>query len=213
VERKNEILNEINIPVYFVALGFTSEVEDEEALSKMRLLAKASKGKVFDVRNSEELETVYSDIVEEYKKSDCCTIYFPVESCDEEGESRTIRLLFANGDSEVISEYVSFDCIDCDELTETSIIPVPNDFESFFTVVPNPNNGSFEISFNIEKSSEVQIDIFDSNGKFVTKLENSIITSGKYNNRFESVGLDNGVYFVKVQIDNKSFTNKFIVIK
>ena len=207
------ILNEINIPVYFVALGFTSEKEDVEALSKMELLAKASKGKVFDVRNADELKTVYNDIITEYKKSECCTIYFPIDPCEEAGESRTLRLLFAKQNSEIISEYVTFDCIDCDKLTETSVIPNTSDFENTVSIIPNPNNGSFAISFDNFKSSSVKIDIFDSNGKFILNLENRYISNGIYNERFEDINLNSGVYFIKVSIDDKSFSNKFIVKK
>lgn len=207
------ILNSINIPVYFVALGFTQTVEDIDALAKMQLLATASKGKVFDVRNAEALNTVYDDIVKEYKKSSCCTIYFPIEPCNEAGETRTIRLLFATNASEVISEYVTFDCVDCNDITKSEIIPNLNLMEGPIKITPNPNKGSFNISFNLLSSSLVKIGIYDISGKFLLNIKDNYISKGNYNETFKNINLNNGTYFVKVQIGDNVITNKFMVVK
>ncbi len=91
------------------------------------------------------------------------------------------------------------------------INPLNTDLE--FSVSPNPLSGSATISYELKKKQEVKIQIFDLLGKEIGTLfngvqlpgnQNVIIDNGAYN-------LKNGIYFVKMIVEDKSFTQKIII--
>ena len=74
------------------------------------------------------------------------------------------------------------------------------------SIFPNPNNGVFSLQFPIsEKATEIKI--FNSTGELIYhKFEG---------NKIHNVDLSfatNGIYFVKISIENQSVFNKRIVI-
>ncbi len=80
---------------------------------------------------------------------------------------------------------------------------------------PNPFNPSTNIRFDISKTSEVKLSIYDITGREVSVLVNEKLLSGSYEFTFNSTGLSSGVYIYKLSIPGvqKAFFNKMILIK
>lgn len=82
-----------------------------------------------------------------------------------------------------------------------------------FSVYPNPtyNNGAFNISYTLEKQSEVLIEIYDVTGKYIQTLAKENQPAGSYNVKNNLV-LTKGTYFVKFTTDGPA-TFKTITVR
>ncbi|MEZ5148959.1 MAG: T9SS type A sorting domain-containing protein [Bacteroidales bacterium] len=78
------------------------------------------------------------------------------------------------------------------------------------TFNPNPNNGKFTLAFTTPDQSNTSIDIYDMNGKNVY-TENIKNFNGRYEKEIDISNEKNGVYFLKIQQDNKISTRKIIL--
>lgn len=81
---------------------------------------------------------------------------------------------------------------------------------------PNPFNPETKISFNISKSSNISLQVFDVTGKAVADLiDNKFYTSGNYSVSFNAgqYNLTSGVYFYKLSSNSVSELKKMILVK
>ncbi|MFK7809033.1 MAG: DUF1501 domain-containing protein [Saprospiraceae bacterium] len=67
---------------------------------------------------------------------------------------------------------------------------------------PNPFANQFTISFALNETKDVQIDLFDVVGKRVKPIANKTLTNGQHDVPVEAHGLAAGVYFVRIQAGN-----------
>ena len=81
---------------------------------------------------------------------------------------------------------------------------------SNINVYPNPVSTIGNISLNLKKSSNIQIEIYNMSGQ---KVYNNIHSgyAGENTVQFSVAGLNSGVYFVKIDNDNNSEVKKIIV--
>jgi hypothetical protein len=78
---------------------------------------------------------------------------------------------------------------------------------------PNPFNPVTNISFDISKSGNVKLIIYDISGKEIAVLLNDILTPGSYKINWDASGLSSGVYFYKLQSGDFSEIKKMTLIK
>ncbi|MCP4442892.1 MAG: T9SS type A sorting domain-containing protein [Aureispira sp.] len=92
--------------------------------------------------------------------------------------------------------------------------PVENlpDNISYLDVYPNPNNGQFNIHYELEKPAKTTILISNIVGKTV-KLISNLETSvpGEYNQQIDLTGLPTGTYFYTLVADNKKARGKILI--
>jgi 5-hydroxyisourate hydrolase-like protein (transthyretin family) len=75
---------------------------------------------------------------------------------------------------------------------------------------PNPTTNSFKIEFELEKQSEVSIELYSIDGKKIRQIENKTIDSGKYSNIINMENLSAGSYMLTFKIDNSKFSKVII---
>ncbi len=78
---------------------------------------------------------------------------------------------------------------------------------------PNPFNPSTNIEFNLQKSSLVKLEIFNSLGQKVVTLLNEFTTAGQHKISFNASGLPSGVYFYKLVLPDQSVSRSMILLK
>jgi hypothetical protein len=88
-------------------------------------------------------------------------------------------------------------------------IEEPEGVEIGLQVLPNPTEGIFEISAQLPQASKVKIEIFDMLGKLVIQPKDEIIV-GEFNRSYNLNHLGNGVYLVKVNVDDKGFIRRLV---
>jgi hypothetical protein len=79
---------------------------------------------------------------------------------------------------------------------------------------PNPTYGPFTISYTLNASADIKIDVFDIYGKLVKQvIEDPGLTSGIYTVSENIADLDNGTYFCRMQCGTVQLTQKIILQK
>ncbi|QIH40003.1 T9SS type A sorting domain-containing protein [Flavobacterium sp. Sr18] len=85
-----------------------------------------------------------------------------------------------------------------------------NDFEfENFVLYPNPNNGSFKISFKPETNDEIKITIYDVSGKNI--YNKTFQNSGMFDQESQIKTASSGVYFVNIQNGENKMVKRILV--
>lgn len=103
---------------------------------------------------------------------------------------------------------------DCENLhTSTSLSPkVSEDF--FLNIHPNPFQNQVSIELTLQKSQFINLDIYDASGRLIQQFEqNSLLATGSYHHTFIAKKLKAGMYFVRLQTDDKVHLRKLILIE
>ena len=80
-------------------------------------------------------------------------------------------------------------------------------------IYPNPSSTNSNLVIGIDKDSKIKIDLYSSNGLHKLEFLNSDLIKGFYELNLDVSDIENGVYFIHILIDNKSFTRKLIIEK
>ncbi len=78
---------------------------------------------------------------------------------------------------------------------------------------PNPFNPSTNITVQIPNGSDVELNVFNSNGELIRELYKGFLSKGKYNFRFNAENIASGIYLYKLKTDNFQSIKKMIFIK
>jgi hypothetical protein len=83
---------------------------------------------------------------------------------------------------------------------------------------PNPFNPSTNIRFELPETAQVNISVFDMQGRIVAQVFNGSKTSGAHDLSFDAAKLASGIYFYRIQAttaSGKAFaqTRKMVLLK
>jgi hypothetical protein len=102
----------------------------------------------------------------------------------------------------------------CDPLSVMSPSPkiIPNEI-TLYPCYPNPFNSSMVIRFFLPFTTRANLTIYDVTGRHVKVLIDEIINAGEHSVTFDGSGLSSGVYFVRLQSENHTQTEKMVLLK
>ncbi len=80
-------------------------------------------------------------------------------------------------------------------------------------VSSNPMRGSGYVMFELPKRAKVRLDLIDVQGRVVRVLANSEFDRGVHRVRLDGTGLPQGVYFVRMRVENKEQVAKFLMVR
>ncbi len=89
---------------------------------------------------------------------------------------------------------------------------VPSSF-SLSQNYPNPFNPSTTIGYELSAKSYVTIKVYDVLGRVVKTLVDEVKKPGRYEVRFDGIGLSSGIYFYRLVSNNYTETKKMVLIK
>ena len=78
---------------------------------------------------------------------------------------------------------------------------------------PNPFNPTTTISYQIKQYSNIDINIYDINGRLVENLFNGFKSAGSYSFDWDANNVPSGVYFLNMNANSFSSTQKLMLIK
>ena len=81
------------------------------------------------------------------------------------------------------------------------------------SAAPNPFNPATTLSFTLEKSSHVTLDLFDIQGRYVQSLASEVMSAGKHSMNVDGSTLSSGIYFAKLQAGTQSRVAKLVLMK
>ncbi len=75
---------------------------------------------------------------------------------------------------------------------------------------PNPFNAETVLNYNLAKSAQVTLKIYNMNGQEITTLVDEVQDAGMHQTTWQAKGLSSGIYFCKLQADDFSQVKKVI---
>ncbi len=91
-----------------------------------------------------------------------------------------------------------------DDATSVSELPT----EASISVYPNPFSNYTNIVLNTSVISNVKVNMYNILGELVYQSDEGIMASGEHRIRISSNDLKNGIYFVRLQINDKVYTER-----
>lgn len=88
----------------------------------------------------------------------------------------------------------------------------PSDFQ-LFQNHPNPFNPSTSISFRLQRTSSIQLEVFDILGRKVSTLFEGMKPTGNHTIAFNASSLNSGVYYYSLTFDGRTLSKKMLLIK
>lgn len=95
-------------------------------------------------------------------------------------------------------------------LIKDVVIDIP--VKMFLDFYPNPFNNNSVIKFNISNITNVNIKLYDLTGRWVETLTDKYYNSGYYDIRYNSK-LSSGIYFCKMETNERVLIKKIVIIK
>jgi len=89
--------------------------------------------------------------------------------------------------------------------------PTPQDFS--FSAFPNPFNSSVTIAFDLPRSGDVELNIFDLNGRLVETLRDGFTSAGAHTVNWSPASAASGVYFARLGAEDFQTTRKLLYLK
>ena len=82
--------------------------------------------------------------------------------------------------------------------------------DNTINIFPNPNNGTFQITFAVSTSQNIKVEIFNNIGQIVyTDKKNNYY--GQFNETIDLRAFSSGVYLIGTKIGEKTFSNKVTI--
>jgi hypothetical protein len=101
-----------------------------------------------------------------------------------------------------------------DDINISGVVGVAENMNSFaLSVYPNPTNQSSTVSYHLKEKGTVKLEVVDILGKKVAELVNSNQVEGNYSfdvSKAEN-NLNNGIYFIRLSVNNSVVTTKLVV--
>ena len=79
--------------------------------------------------------------------------------------------------------------------------------------IPNPFSSEFALRFNLPEASVILVNIYDSKGRLMKKVQNSLMSKGPQQIKVDGKNWSNGIYYCEVIIDNNRMMRKMILQK
>ncbi|NQS98600.1 MAG: T9SS type A sorting domain-containing protein [candidate division Zixibacteria bacterium] len=87
------------------------------------------------------------------------------------------------------------------------------DYFGLYAAYPNPFNPTTILSFNLPRSMDVSLVVYDVLGREVDRLYEGWCSAGNYEVTFDASGLPSGIYFVDFDAGDLSQTQKLLLLK
>jgi len=206
-------LQKINIPIYIIALGLSTDSCDIISREIMGQIATMTRGKAFDVNNSKQLDSVYLKLSQAINEEDCCAIYFKVDSCTP-GSKHFVRLIYAPKDTVRVSKVISFYCDSCSIIT--SVKPIDDDpvnkANTIMSVNPNPFDQLSKVNFVLNSSGNIVLTITNLFGEKVMSADLGYFNTGNYEYLINGSNIQSGNYIATIFHDGYPVSRKIIII-
>lgn len=129
---------------------------------------------------------------------------------DQEGEFEAELTFTSNDDEPPVVRLIGVG----DDLSSSPTDPerIPTEF-SLGSVYPNPFNGTTVIPFEIARTAEVNLTVFDLSGRRVATLVSGRLDAGRHEAVFEAGDLSAGVYLYNLNTGTFTMTRKVVMVK
>ncbi|HQO09216.1 MAG TPA: T9SS type A sorting domain-containing protein [Clostridiales bacterium] len=78
---------------------------------------------------------------------------------------------------------------------------------------PNPFNPVTQIKFDLAKTTDVQLSVYNVSGQIVAELADGIMNAGSHSVEFDGSKLNSGVYYYTLEANGQKLTSKMVLTK
>ena len=89
---------------------------------------------------------------------------------------------------------------------------IPKDYY-LSAAYPNPFNPETMVKMYIPKESNINLDVYDVNGRHVETLLNGHYEAGEYDISWKASEFPSGIYFITLLMENEVHTTKVVLMK
>jgi hypothetical protein len=111
-----------------------------------------------------------------------------------------------------VANYNSFIIMEFTPGQETRI-EAPQEMESGMSCFPNPSNSNINIQYELPIETQVELALYDINGRHVQTVLNEYQTAGNYKIAWNGNSLSSGTYFCRMKIGNYTESQKMLLLK
>jgi hypothetical protein len=80
-----------------------------------------------------------------------------------------------------------------------------------FKLYPNPNNGTFNVGYTLDKQTNVKLTMYGIDGKLIKELYSGEQTVGDNNFTYNLHDLSDGIYFIQLKTEAFTVTKKLVI--
>lgn len=192
------------VPVF--AIGLLLDTEDS-----LRLLASATGGRYFSVRDAGAMDSVFASVGELVFEKGCCSMYYVSPNPTRNGSFRRVNasIDFPN-DTLVVKEdgyhapLNGVSGVDGEGAVGSTRIA---------SVSPNPSHGSFVVRYRLGSAGHLTMTVLDVQGAVVARLVDERRDAGEYEQTVEAVDLPSGRYFVRLVTTGETFLYPMQIVR
>ncbi|MDP8238109.1 MAG: T9SS type A sorting domain-containing protein, partial [Candidatus Hatepunaea meridiana] len=133
-----------------------------------------------------------------------------------EGEALEIRLVDENGEYdfqfEVLEGNLGYETDGLTVIRLKSIEAMPIEF-GIVSACPNPFNSNTVIRYSLPESGQVQLNLYDLQGRLALDLVNNELSAGAHSISLNGLKLVSGIYFIELQACDKISMMKVVLVK
>lgn len=182
-----------------------------QSADRLRIWISRNCGELWSLRrtiNMADLPTVSNNVTGQFT---------PASQNDwAEVEISNIVSVFLNPEFRVRFEFLSYrgnnlyiDDINIFDPATVSVSEIPS--MSGLNVFPNPSTGIASVSFGLDESALVAIDVLDISGRQVAEVFSGMMSSGEYLEQLNLVHLKGGVYLLRIQAKGGVVVRKLVI--
>jgi hypothetical protein len=115
----------------------------------------------------------------------------------------------ANNDNESTGDVVYKGSVKISPESASAIEPIDTKLSNL-SIMPNPVNNQFAVSFDLLETNKVSAQLYSIDGRLVQELMNEQLPAGNCSKSFDANELNAGIYLVKLNIGQSSVTKKIV---
>jgi hypothetical protein len=213
-----------NLPIFILAMGMDTvlvdsmnQIEKEnvqdniQGLARMKRIADASGGKLFLIRETKVLDSIYNRISKDIREEECCTIEYAVEDC-EKNLADTVRTVmiyypFEGGVTARATTYKT-------SCAKTFISKRDANGERYSKVLKvKKNKTNTIVPITLKSDNTVKINVIDNSGKTIKTIFEAQLKKGTHAISIDAKELSAGTYKAQVFVKGKKLSQHEITIQ
>ncbi len=178
------------------------------------------------VKNTFQLQLFDQDVWENsVNQGDIVFAYQETHDIDENGNFSTIgiespdqnfgsQVVFNDGDSDITPNLNNGYAIKF--TADNNPLGINENVDKEFSILktyPNPFNPNLNIEYQLDKASNVNISIYDLNGRLVEKVLDVYQTAGNHKLNWRANSLATGVYMVQLDMEGSIYSQRVVLLK
>jgi len=213
----------VQVPIYCISLGLSSNPEDIAGRDTLQLIARESGGQYYLINSAKELNDLYADLrTDAIFRKKCCKIVYKVPPCRGITDTiRTVTVVFPF-EGKILTKTLTYRT-KCDTvIKKDSITSISDELDELLPqgipfqvsdISPNPGSGMASFAYEIPSYQNVSISIVNQEGNVIRTLLNAPQDIGRYRLNIDLSSEPQGIYSIIIQHGGDIISRKMMIVR